>query len=275
MTKFNHNRRFLLSMTVLVAVILFFSVVVVFFVQRTSNGATDQVQDNPQVSDAQTHTQIQTEGETEPATEGGTESATEPTTQQVILAPKVSPFEPYIKLNPDFVGWIKIQGTNIDSPLVQGDDNNHYLKFNYKNQRQSSGAIYLDYRNAMDFYDNHMAIYGHFMKSGTVFHDLHLFKDPDFFEKNRIIEVQGLNGNATYEIFSVQLVDADDYYLLMDLDMPQMLEYARYLSRASMHKRSLDLPIDVTPNTEIKILTLCTCTYEFGNARILIHAIKK
>lgn len=275
MAKLNQGLQFLLRVIVFVVLILIVSVAGMIIIENNEGEMVVQTE----TMGVPTETQVITEtlGITETQGISMTEALIEiqTTAEETISPPKVNPFEDYIKLNPDFVGWIKVNGTTIDSPIVQGDDNEHYLKFNYKNQRQSSGAIYLDYRNAMHFYDNHLAVYGHYMKSGTVFHDLHLFKDPDFFEKNRIIEIQGLTDRATYEIFSVQLVDADDYYLLMDLDGPQMLEYIRHLSRASMHKRYLELPTDVDLNTELKILTLCTCTYEFGNARILIHAIKR
>ena len=178
-----------------------------------------------------------------------------------------SKFKSWIESNSDFVGWIKIQGTTIDSPIVQYSDNEHYLEYNALNQPDLAGSIYMDYKNKGNFYDNHTVLYGHYMKDGTIFHDLHDFKNESFFQENSLIEIQGLRESKQYKIFSVHIVSADQYYLYLDLEDTVVAdEYAQHFKRLSMHKKEFDFP------KEIKLLTLVTCTYEFDNARLLIHA---
>lgn len=176
------------------------------------------------------------------------------------------PFNDYRIKYPDFKGWIMIPGTNIDYPIVQTSDNAHYLNYDYTDSKNFSGAIYMDYKNKGNFYDNHISIYGHYMKNGTMFHDLHLFKDQTFFEENHSIYLTGLREQYRYEIYSVQIVSADHYYLFLNLDSDELNEYAMHFQRESLFKHAL-------PKLDnIKLLTLVTCTYEFDNARLLIHA---
>ncbi len=176
------------------------------------------------------------------------------------------PYNDYRIKYPDFKGWISIPGTNIDSPIVQTTDNAHYLNYDYTDSKNYSGAIYMDYKNKGNFYDNHISLYGHYMKNGTMFHDLHFFKEQNFFEENHSIYLTGLREKYRYEIFSVQIVSADHYYLYLNLDNDELNEYAMHFQRESLFKHTL-------PKLDnLKLLTLVTCTYEFDNARLLIHA---
>jgi len=65
------------------------------------------------------------------------------------------------RLNPDIVGWIVVEGTTIDYPIVRGHDNETYLHWTVLGERNSSGAIFMDHRNHGDFFDPHTLIYGH------------------------------------------------------------------------------------------------------------------
>lgn len=174
----------------------------------------------------------------------------------------------YTTLNPDFRGWLKIKGTQIDMPLVQGTDNDHYLEYNFKNQFSFAGSLYFDYRNQTNFKDRHAVIYGHYMKDGTMFHDLHAFKDENFYMENRQIELYGLSQAHHYEIFSIQIVSADTYTLNMPKDDDALEGYVHDLLAHSIYKKEYEFP------EELKLLTLVTCTYEFDNARLLIHAVQ-
>lgn len=176
---------------------------------------------------------------------------------------------------PDVMGWLSITGTQISEPLVKGKDNSFYLKHNYKKQRASAGAAFADFRNLGQFYDSHMAIYGHYMKSGAMFHDLHYYKDFDFLIENMELYVSGLREAKTYKIVSVRIVDADDYYLILDLEDEAFWAYLKYLNQQSMHPIAMPSIEPVNSHQNYKLLTLVTCTYEFNNARLLVHAISE
>jgi len=205
-----------------------------------------------------------TNNSSESSSKNSAESTSETTTEDY-----VSPFSEYIKQNKDFVGWISIEGTTIDAPIVQSVDNEYYLIHDYTGARNISGAIYMDYKNLGNFYDNHMSLYGHYMTDGTIFHDLHEYKDQAFFEKNNTIVIEGLRESKEFEIFSVHIVSAYSYYLYLNLEDDALLEYAKHFERMSMFDKEVEFPKD------LKLLTLVTCTYEFENARILIHAYMK
>ncbi|HSN67566.1 MAG TPA: class B sortase [Fusibacter sp.] len=195
------------------------------------------------------------------------------TTENVVIIESTSepsnPFEVYISQNDDFMGWLKINGTSIDEPIVQGDDNAHYLEYDYTGAKNYAGAVFLDYKNQGNFYDNHMSLYAHYMEDGTMFHDLHKYKEEDFLTDYPVITLSGLRETKEYEIFSVHVVSAYDYYLYLNLSDDALKEYAEHFKRVSMHDKTVSFP------NELKILTLVTCTYEFENARLLIHAYQK
>ena len=174
----------------------------------------------------------------------------------------------YTALNPDFRGWIKISGTQIDMPLVQGVDNDYYLEYDYKNHFSFAGSLYYDYRNQTNYKDRHAVIYGHYMKDGTMFHDLHAFKEETFYEVHNQIELYGISQAHRYEIFSIQIVSADTYTLNMPKDDDALEGYVQDLLAHSIYKKEYEFP------EELKLLTLVTCTYEFDNARLLIHAVR-
>ena len=119
-----------------------------------------------------------------------------------------------------------------------------------------------------------MAIYGHYMTNGTIFHDLHKFKSLEFYETYPMITISGLHETYTYEIFSVHIVSADDYYLYFDLTDEWLIEYAKHFERLSMHDKPLQNPVILENPEQLRIITLVTCTYEFDNARLLIHAYR-
>lgn len=206
----------------------------------------------------------------EPSSDVITENLTDPSSAEAVATlPGSMPFEEYRNLTSDFVGWLTIDGTNIDQPLVQGPNNDHYLGVDYLGNKSSAGSLYIDYRNLGNFYDTHMSIYGHYMRNGTMFHDLHLYKDADFLAEHPFITVYGLREAYQYEIFSVQIVSGATYYLYFDMTDEMLVDYADYLWRGSIHKKQPQYPKD------LRLLTLVTCTYEFDNARLLIHAYQK
>ena len=79
------------------------------------------------------------------------------------------------------IGWIRINDTEINQPIVQGEDNGYYLRHNYRGEYATAGSVFMDYRNASDFSDDFMIIYGHRMTGHLMFGDVKLFADASFF----------------------------------------------------------------------------------------------
>lgn len=94
-------------------------------------------------------------------------------------------FDDLRKLNGEVVGWITVDGTNIDYPILQGENNLDYMNKDVYGNFSLAGSIFLDTRNQRDFSDDYALIYGHNMDEHLMFGDLALFKEKDFFENNQ------------------------------------------------------------------------------------------
>ncbi|MBU3136895.1 class B sortase [Clostridium gasigenes] len=167
--------------------------------------------------------------------------------------------------NNDYVGWITVEGTNIDYPVVQGNNNDFYLYNDFTKEKSSSGSIFMDYRNNIKD-DSNIIIYGHNMKNKTMFNNLTKFKNQDFFEKNKIITLKSNNEIKRYEIFSVYVTDAKEEYLEYNFaNKESYLTYLNKLEVKSLYLNKLDI------GEKDKIITLTTCSFEFNDARIMVN----
>ncbi|MDY0236888.1 MAG: class B sortase [Gudongella sp.] len=176
----------------------------------------------------------------------------------------------WLDINPDYQGWLQIENTNIDYPVVRAIDNYFYLDKDFLKEDSELGAIFMDYRNIGNFNDRHTAIYGHYTWTGKMFGDLHNYKEELFSNENRIIKFNSLFGEKEFEIFSVYVDSAEDYKLKFDFeDDIEYLEYLKSLNELSIHSFESNLDPDKL------LLSLATCSYEVSNGRLIVHAIEK
>lgn len=115
-------------------------------------------------------------------------------------------FEKYAAVyeqNSDFVGWISIEGTNIDYPVMQTVDNpNYYLKHSFEKQYSDYGVPYVQENCDLGLSDN-CVIYGHHMNNGSMFADLCKYADEDFYRAHKTIRFDTLSGFGEYEVVAV------------------------------------------------------------------------
>jgi len=117
----------------------------------------------------------------------------------------------FIEQNPDFVGWILIEDTLINYPVVQGPDNAVYLHTTFLGQRNPAGSIFMDYRAVYAFDTPLAIIYGHNMRDGSMFAPLHQFIDPEFSGDYPVITIINADGEILpYQIFQVRWAGAQD-----------------------------------------------------------------
>lgn len=170
--------------------------------------------------------------------------------------------------NSDYQFWIEVENTNIDYPVVQSSDNEYYLDRDFNKDYSGSGSIFMDYRN--DFLnDRNTILYGHNMRNKTMFNQIEKFKEEEFFIQNNKIKISTEDSIEYYEVFSVYVSESNTDYL--DIEFDSVLEFNKYINDIlvnSMFKFSGT----VSGNSEI--LTLSTCSYEFDDARTVIHARK-
>lgn len=176
-------------------------------------------------------------------------------------------FDPLLEKNSDTVGWLKVPGTSIDYPVVQGEDNDYYLERNFDKQHSSAGSIFMDYRGNIDPFYQNTVIYGHHMKNGTMFKDLVKFRNPDFLANHRTIYFTSLYEETEWEIFAV--FDSD---VSFDYIRPQYYKDVDFADFVKTLKSKAGLPDDWHLDKQQQILTLSTCSYVFNDARLVVQA---
>lgn len=177
-------------------------------------------------------------------------------------------FDSLREINPEIVGWIQIEDTNINYPIAQSEDNEYYLNHMFTREGNGSGGIFLDCRNRHDFSGRNNILYGHNMKNGSMFHNLSYYKEQAFYDAHPTYLLMTPEHNYVVEIFAVYPLSVyeDGWKLQFESDA----EYAAWLEGCIAHSM---VATKVEPQTTDRVLTLSTCTYEFNNARLLVNGI--
>ena len=111
-------------------------------------------------------------------------------------------FEALQEVNPDIVAWLYLEGTVLNYPVVQGEDNDHYLYYMFDGSWNGIGCIFLDSRNSGDFTDRNSVIYGHHMQNGSMFACLDGYKKQEFYDAHPTILLLTPEKNYRLELFS-------------------------------------------------------------------------
>ena len=177
-------------------------------------------------------------------------------------------FNELLKKNPDTVGWIKVEGTKVNYPVVQSTDNDYYLSHAFNKTANQGGWIFADYRvNFKDFGKNTI-IYGHNRQNNSMFGTLsNVFKEEWLSNKeNHYINFSTLNNNMVWEVFSTYIIEKEEYYIQSNFSSNE-----EYISFLNTIKNRSTYKYDVNISKEDKILTLSTCT-NVGEGRTVLHA---
>lgn len=174
-------------------------------------------------------------------------------------------------VNPDVYAWIWIPGTNVDYPILQSDseDVSYYLEHTIERLQGLPGSIYTEKFNAKDFSDPVNVVYGHNMKDGSMFADLHKYEDQNFFNENPYIYIYLPEQTYKYRIFAA--VTFDDRYLMDNYNFSDPADFQKYLDelRSSING---NVNNDVNVTKETGILTLSTCIGDAPNNRWMVNA---
>lgn len=172
------------------------------------------------------------------------------------------------QINPDIYGWISVEGTNIDYPLVQGEDNDYYLDHAYTGEFLPNGSIFVDYRNYEDITKNfNTVMYGHNITTGAMFHDVEKFiKDESYFN-DVTINICTNDGIFIYEPFSVYKTRYDYNYFKTGFKSTDA-----FLAFCEEIKGNSKLEKEMTFTETDRIITLSTCTNIINSERYALHA---
>ena len=171
--------------------------------------------------------------------------------------------------NPNVVAWIQVPALEgMDYPVVVGEDNAYYVSHNWQKEESEEGAIFLDFRNQIDFSQPHNILYGHCMKDGTMFQPLGQWEKESFLrDSDRTALLYLPEETRVYEIIGSERVNALDSRVYKT-DFVTGEEWAEAIGETMKH-RSYEM--DVVYNGESQILTLSTCMG--GDQRLVVHAI--
>lgn len=211
----------------------------------------------------------------EPETEEIKETEPEEEQKEKTILPE---YEELYEENNDLYGWLKIEGTEVDYPVMHTpQEPNFYIHKNFDKEDSKKGSIYVDGRCGED--TENLIIYGHNMKDRSMFGSLREYKQKEYYENHKYIEFDTIYEKQRYEIISVskaiiyydENVPQDEYlfYEHVELDSKEEFDdYMRYMKNNTYYC--------INNNAEYgdKIITLCTCDYWTENARLLIVAKK-
>lgn len=172
--------------------------------------------------------------------------------------------------NPDTVGWLKVDGTDIQFAVVKTTNNGYYLSRNFNKEYNLGGWIFADYRNKMDGTDRNVIIYGHNMRDNSMFGTLKNVIKPEWYnnEDNYKVTFITENEEAIYEVFSVYQIENEDYYI--KTGFKNNTEFEVFIN--TLKDRSVkDFNVELSP--ENSILTLSTCANN-NQYRVVLHAKK-
>lgn len=178
------------------------------------------------------------------------------------------------RINQDIIAWIKVPGTKIDYPVLQGSRWNEYLHKDYKGEYCYAGSIFL--QPEASFEDKHLILYGHNMRTRSMFGSLHEFESEDFYKKYNKIYLYQPEKVMKYTVYSVyDCLDKSTTYLT---DFTGNKKDERWMDWLSMTiEKNAYYPIKKKPEKEGQILTLSTCSgKKKGNDyRLVVNAVIK
>ena len=173
------------------------------------------------------------------------------------------------KRNRDLVGWIRVNNTNINYPVMQRDY--YYLRRNFNRNTSSYGTPFLAPYCVIRQTDN-LIIYGHHIKSGKMFADLDRYKSKSYYDNHKFIELYSLESNSTirhtYEICYVLKKNADNngfkFYNYFNMSNEEFKEYKIQCNKLALYNTNNEI------NYGDQLITLVTCEYSQKNGRIVV-----
>lgn len=184
-------------------------------------------------------------------------------------------FKDLLNINPEIKGWIKIENTIIDYPVVQSDELEFYLNHNYKKEPSRYGSIFIDSKCKDGVSSKNVILHGHNMRNGEMFAGILDLADLDFYKSSPIIEFNSTEQKNKWKIISVfktntlpEHGEIFNYLAISFMNDNSFLDYVYNVKLRSL----IETGIDVKESDQL--LTLSTCSYEFDDFRTVVVARK-
>ena len=175
--------------------------------------------------------------------------------------------------NADIIGWLEIENTNMNYPVLQGTDNRYYMTHNYKKENSKNGSIFLDANYNWNIPSNNLLIYGHNLGNGMMFQELLKYEKESFYQEHPVIRFTTAKEDAKYEIISVfksRVYYKSEknvfryYYFINSKSEEEYREFVKNAKSASLY------PIDATVSYGDQLITLSTCSYYVQDGRFAV-----
>ena len=177
------------------------------------------------------------------------------------------------EINSDVYAWIRIPGTYVDYPMAQSKvDDNYYLHRSIYKKYLFAGMIYTQSCNALDFSDPVTVVYGHNMRSTTMFTSLHYFEDPEFFNTHDVFYIYTADRVLTYHVVSAYKYDNRHIMNAFDFSDPEILaNYQEYVLNPVSTLRNVREGVTLDENS--KLVVLSTCMSNDKSSRFLVNGV--
>ena len=180
-------------------------------------------------------------------------------------------FESLKQKNSDTIAWLKVNGTEIEYPVVKTTNNGYYMTHSFDKSYNSSGWSFMDYKNKCDGTDKNMIIYGHNRRDGSMFATLQNILTEEWQSNSENFKIAFITEKekAEYQVFSVYKIEKENYYITTNFE--NNIEFKKFIDKIKSRSEK-DFGIEVTENDNI--LTLSTCAND-SRYRIVLHAKKQ
>ena len=185
------------------------------------------------------------------------------------ISPIQVDFDKLDNVNNNIQAWIYLNDSNINYPIVQGNDNNYYLSKTVDGDYNPNGTLFIDYRNNKDFSDPNTYIYGHNMKNDTMFGELEKYKKQEYYNNHKEMYILTRKNQYKLEVFAGYTTeDGSEIYNFIGNDSNERL--------VELAMSKSDFSSDVKVDYNDKVVVLSTCSYDYENARyVLIGVLRK
>lgn len=177
--------------------------------------------------------------------------------------------------NEDIKGWLCIENTNINYPILQTNNNDYYLTHDFKKNKNPYGSIFINSNSKLNEINSNTIIYGHNMKNGQMFYDLTKYEERSFYDQHQVIKLTTEDTEQQYQIISVFKSTAKKepntfkYYEYSYLENEDV--YKEYIN----HCKAIELyDTGVSAEYGEQLITLVTCEYSQEDGRMVVVAKK-
>ncbi|MCI7248433.1 MAG: class B sortase [Clostridiales bacterium] len=191
----------------------------------------------------------------------------------------IGKYVPIWQKNNDLIGWIRIDGTKIDFPVMQTpDDPEYYLRRDFNREHSTGGVPFMDVHSDIFMPTSNFMIYGHNMKNGSMFHDLIKYEDEEFYRDHKTINFDTIykGGQGVYQVVAAgysQIYDKDSskfkYYAYAGMTSER--EYHEFVDGV---KKLSCYDTGVVPEYGSQLITLSTCTNVSDEGRFFVVAVR-